>query len=243
MPNPHNSEFKAVGLDFDGTLADSDKAHFEARLLAYEQLAVDLDRPDLARISPAIHAEGHHHGSNPLDINEWVIRQSRITVEGVDLVEEVVKRKKANYLELAKEGLEARPGAIEFATAALRRWSERTAIVTTAHLDEVLPFLARYGLLSSFNRRQLITRESVEKLKPDPEAYEKVRRQLGLKALDRLLAIEDAPHGIAAARAAGATVIALSTPEYQQELLKLEGGNRPHAIAGSFDDISSMLGI
>jgi HAD superfamily hydrolase (TIGR01509 family) len=238
----HYGYYDGIGIDFDGTLVDSDKAHTEARLRAYEQLAVDLDEPRLASVDPTIHAEGHHHGSTSHDINAWIIEQAGVKVEGVDIATEVVARKKENYREIAANGLEARPGAVEFLMASLRRWQDNALIVTTAHLNEVEPFLEVNGLTSSFSRGQLITAEDVTRPKPNPEAYEKALKRTGLNAEpSRLLVVEDTPQGIEAANRAGATVVGLLTPEYRHKLLKQKGAGQPEAFAEGLPELQETL--
>lgn len=237
-----HSHYRAIASDFDGTLVNSDKAHTDARLLAYEQLAEELGEPRLANVDPIIHANGHHHGSNPHDINAWIIEQAGIEVDGVDVANEVVARKKAHYRRLVAEGLEPRPGAVEFILAALRCWQGNTMIATTAERDEVDSFLGKQGLSSSFTSRQIVAAEDVERFKPDPEVYTKVLDRLGLQnRTHQLLVIEDTPHGVEAANRAGAIVIGVLTPEHGDELLAQRGVGKPFAIAGDLAEVNDML--
>jgi sugar-phosphatase len=65
--------------------------------------------------------------------------------------------------------------------------------------------------------RALVTSESVSAGKPDPECYLAGARLLGLPP-ERCLAIEDAPLGLAAARAAGTITVAVTTSHEPAEL-------------------------
>jgi sugar-phosphatase len=56
----------------------------------------------------------------------------------------------------------------------------------------------------------LVTADSVRNGKPDPEGYRLAARQLGVDPADCVV-IEDAPAGVRAGKAAGATVIAVTT--------------------------------
>lgn len=59
---------------------------------------------------------------------------------------------------------------------------------------------------------QPVTSESVDKGKPDPACYVLGRQKLGLDSPSKeILAVEDSPTGIRAARAAGCRVIGLTT--------------------------------
>ena len=51
----------------------------------------------------------------------------------------------------------------------------------------------------------ILSNEDVDRAKPDPAMYAKALEKLGLPA-DRVMAVEDAPHGIAAAKKAGLQV-------------------------------------
>jgi len=86
------------------------------------------------------------------------------------------------------------------------------AIVSGALRNEIAAVLARSGLERFFP--VIVSAEDVRAGKPDPEGYrlavERLRRR-GLPDLStgQCLAVEDAPKGIAAARAAGIHVVAL----------------------------------
>lgn len=63
----------------------------------------------------------------------------------------------------------------------------------------------------------LITANSIERGKPDPEPFLLAAEQLGV-APDRCLALEDAPSGIESAAAAGMPVVAFRTSHLEREL-------------------------
>jgi sugar-phosphatase len=78
--------------------------------------------------------------------------------------------------------------------------------------------------------RVLVTSDGLERGKPDPECFLIAARRLGADP-SRCVVLEDAPAGIRAGRAAGATVIALRTTHSDDEL------RDAHAIA---DDLASL---
>ena len=57
----------------------------------------------------------------------------------------------------------------------------------------------------------LVTNEDVANPKPDPEGYLLAMTKLGITPSETVV-IEDGMHGIVAAKAAGANVVAVSTP-------------------------------
>jgi sugar-phosphatase len=78
--------------------------------------------------------------------------------------------------------------------------------------------------------RVLVSSDWLERGKPDPACFLIAARRLGADPT-RCVVLEDAPAGIRAGRAAGATVIALRTTHSDHELRDV------HAIA---DDLASL---
>ncbi|HEY8341179.1 MAG TPA: HAD-IA family hydrolase, partial [Egibacteraceae bacterium] len=66
-----------------------------------------------------------------------------------------------------------------------------------------------------------VTADEVSAGKPDPEGYLLGARRLGVPA-DACVVIEDAPAGVAAGRAAGATVVAVATTHAADELAEAD---------------------
>jgi putative hydrolase of the HAD superfamily len=61
---------------------------------------------------------------------------------------------------------------------------------------------------------ELVTAEQVPRVKPDPALYERALSVLGVTP-DEALAVEDSPHGVAAARAARLMCVAVPGPMTQ----------------------------
>jgi sugar-phosphatase len=102
------------------------------------------------------------------------------------------------------EGLTVVPGAKEFlASLPQDRW----AIVTSC--SQALAQL-RLGAVGLPVPRNLVVAEDVKNGKPAPDGYQLGARRLGCDPRTCLV-FEDAPAGLAAARAAGARIIALTT--------------------------------
>jgi HAD superfamily hydrolase (TIGR01509 family) len=95
------------------------------------------------------------------------------------------------------------PGAAAF----VRRAHEqaRLAIVTRARRADVETLLAHAGLADAF--AFVVAAEETPRAKPDPEGHLRAVRRLGARFEGRTLALEDAPAGIRAARAAGLPVV------------------------------------
>jgi sugar-phosphatase len=80
----------------------------------------------------------------------------------------------------------------------------------------------------------LVSADRVSAGKPDPQGYRLAAIELGV-APERCVVFEDAPAGIAAARAAGATVIAIASTHPSDELREAD------AIVGSVADALALL--
>jgi len=102
------------------------------------------------------------------------------------------------------DGVTAMPGAADLLAA----WAPRPwAAVTSGARALMAGRLAAAGLPVP---AVLVGADSVRRGKPDPEGYLAAAGALGVPA-SRCLVIEDAPAGVAAGRAAGATVVAVTT--------------------------------
>jgi sugar-phosphatase len=138
----------------------------------------------------------------------------RPTRETIALLVPVAERE-AELLRIDREEVDdagsvvAYPGARELLAGPLP-----VAIVTSGSTALASARLRGAGLAPP---AVLITADSIERGKPDPEPFLLGARALGLEP-ERCLALEDAPSGIASARAAGVPVVALRTTHPDHEL-------------------------
>ncbi|MBE2318244.1 HAD-IA family hydrolase [Solirubrobacter sp. CPCC 204708] len=125
--------------------------------------------------------------------------------------------------EMAEEGaLRAIPGARECIEAA-PRW----AIATSGGRELALGRLRAVGHPIP---EVLISADDITRGKPDPEPYLKAAAAMNAES-DTCLVIEDAPAGIAAARAAGMRVVAVTTSHAPEDLSAAD------AVYGSMDEV------
>jgi phosphoglycolate phosphatase-like HAD superfamily hydrolase len=242
-------DFAGVAFDFDGTLTKQD-LHTQARLIAYERVAEETQDERFITIADAIHAEAHLHTSSPAGINAWILAEAGITDNPDDLDNEhvlrIVEKKLEVYRELIAGGQDQMPGAVDLFKRTSVRKPGKVGIVTTANEWEVNPFLIRYGLGKYVSRDKLVCREDLSdprNVKPDPEAYKIFLGRLSIGDPGDLLAIEDSPFGIEAAKNAGIMVVAVATSRSIESLELLEGQQKPDAIAKSHEALGAMLGV
>lgn len=236
--------FEGFGFDFDGTLAHSRNIHTDTRIAAYEALAVELG-DERYIVSEEIHAVAHNYGTNSHDINAWILHQVGIISDPGEHshpdVLALVERKNLFYKETIAHGHDEIPGATTFVKKLFSRKPGKSGIGTTAHDWEVAPFITRHGLNSYFPRKRIVAAEDVAAPKPDPEVYELLRERIGVKLPEGLLVFEDTPKGIEAAKRAGATVLAIATSHTREELVALEGKQKPDGIVEDYEELSAMV--
>ena len=204
---------RAIIFDFDGILVDS------------EPLIMKLIQEMAAREGWRLSREEYYQDYLALDDRGvldhlWRSHGGSLSAARRD---ELLAWKARAYEKVIHNGLPPMPGAVEFVLRAAEHFT--LAIASGSLRVEVDHLLRKLGLREKF--AVLATADDCQRSKPDPEIY--------LKALSRLqeiprlreprlaagecLAIEDAPHGVVAAQAAGMKCLALTHSRPQAELL------------------------
>lgn len=179
---PSTGPFEAVIFDFDGTIADSHAAMVRAYRIWCEQ-----------------------YGLDPASLEEFTGRPSAVIAE--TLVPEAADEAAARIdeLEIADvSDVVALPGAAE-AFAAIPVHRRAIATSCTAPLLE-----ARLGATGLPRPEVVVTADQVKHGKPAPDPFLLAAERLGVDPA-RCLVCEDAPAGVAAARAAGMAVLGVLT--------------------------------
>lgn len=91
----------------------------------------------------------------------------------------------------------------EFMIRQLKREGYRLAVCSNSVRDSIALMLTGSGISEYFDL--ILSNEDVKNAKPDPEMYVTALDRLGVKP-DEAVIVEDAPHGVAAAVAAGVPV-------------------------------------
>jgi len=181
----------ALLVDMDGTLLDSTPSVLRCWATIAAEFAIPADR----------FAAVPRHGRPAVEILRDLVDPG--------LVPRAARR--LDELELADtDGTVALPGAVALLAAAPHG---TLAVVTSAGRELAAARLGAAGLTAPF----LITIDDVTQGKPDPEPFLLGAELLGVKA-GRCLVLEDAPAGLAAARAAGAASIAVTSTHRPDEL-------------------------
>ncbi len=183
----------ALVFDFDGLVADTETAEYEAVRRVYRDNGVDLALEDWL---PAVGAIAP----------DWVVELESRVGRPLDRPTLVVARR-AHGAELAV-GLTLLPGVQDLVDAAHRAGvpcglaSNSPAVWVEGHVE-------RFGLVDRFD--VVVSADRVARPKPDPEPYLTAVAALGARPVDAV-ALEDSAVGLASAKGAGLYTVAVPGP-------------------------------
>lgn len=184
-------EVDALLFDMDGTLVDSTAAVLRSWLTVAAEFAIPADR----------FAVVPRHGRPATEIMADLLPRSQVAA-AVARMGELERADTADVTLLPGAGalLDAAPAG---------RW----AVVTSADRALAAVRLGAVGIEAP----RLVTIDDVSRGKPDPEPFLLAAKLLGVPA-ESCLVFEDAPAGLAAARAAGASTVAVTTTHAADQL-------------------------
>lgn len=195
---------RAIIFDFDGVLIDSEPIHLK------------LSQQIAAQEGWTLSETEYYRELLPLDDRAMVARLGQLhgrTLAPARL-DELVTWKARAFAEIIKDGLPPLPGAVKFVQQAAARFP--LAIASGSQRAEIEHLLRKAKLREKF--AVLVTTSEAGRSKPHPDVYLQALQDLGrlpqfagrpLSATE-CLAIEDAPGGVEAARAANLRCLALT---------------------------------
>ena len=197
---------RALILDYDGVIVDSEGIHLAATNTALRDHGVAID----AR-SWALECLGHPSPS--------IVRRMLPDVSP-DEVDRLVAAGRRAYAEiLEREPLESRPGIAHL----VREAHGRGVLVAVASSGPTRPIEQSLDALGLGQYMQSVTGvEAVARPKPAPDAYLQALSSLGVSA-SAAVALEDSPPGIRSAMGAG--VLCLAFPNAFTRLLDLSAAD------------------
>lgn len=198
---------EAVLWDVDGTLAETERdGHRIAFNRAFEAEGVPW-RWDEQRYGELLRVAGGRE--RMLFDMQSQMQAPALQAEREALAARLHPIKNRLYAEIvARRELPLRPGVAELFDDCAAAGVQMAVVTTTSrgNVDALLG--AHLGPLWQSRFAAVVCAEDAPRKKPDPEAYEVALQRLGLQARrERVVAIEDSPAGVAAARAAGIAVV------------------------------------
>ncbi|MDO8600904.1 MAG: HAD family phosphatase [bacterium] len=178
---------KAVILDFDGTVVDSESVNVAAAIQTFQELGYPLSDAQKERVL----------GKSSKDFIPVFLQELGLLPE---LFENLYQKNWKNYLALWDTDM-VKP--MPFACEVIKALHDRgvvLSIATSNHHVSVEKFISRFGFHDTF--RYILTGEDVVERKPHPEIYIAMQEKLALPAGD-IIAVEDTGHGLASAKDAG----------------------------------------
>jgi beta-phosphoglucomutase len=190
----------AVIFDMDGVLVDSYRAHFESWRRLYGEIGIDYAEAafaaDFGRTSRDILMR-----SVPGDLSDERIR-------------ELDNRKEAHYREIIRSDFPVMDGA-EDLIEALSAAGMRLAVGSSGPPENVELAI---GMLRGGERfSATVTGLDVTNGKPDPQVFQLAAERLNIAA-NHCAVVEDAVHGVEAAKRAGMVAVALTGTCHRDEL-------------------------
>ena len=195
-----SEKLKAVLFDMDGVIIDSEPlwSKAEQELLARRNI----------RYSPQLKAVMMGRDSSEAVgflIHHYDLKES---------VSDVVEERNQLIAGLFREFLRPMPHALQLVRS-VNAAEIKTGLASSSPKELVDLALSRLNITGLFNF--ILSGDQVARGKPAPDIYLTAARELGVSC-ENCLVIEDAPHGVAAAKAAGMCCLAVSTSVSEPEL-------------------------
>ena len=190
---PLSGRYRAVIFDMDGLLLDTEVLWDRAESELFRRHGDAWTFEDkLAVMGTSFDATARYYAER---LGEPLERGAALVDEMRELMKVALGRQ-----------VDARPGAMELVERLRQIGTARIALASNSSRDIVDIALAAANLTDAFET--IVTSDDVDHAKPAPDIYLLACERLGVAPSDAL-ALEDTPTGIAAAKAAGLTCVAV----------------------------------
>ena len=189
---PFSGRYRAVIFDMDGLLLDTETLWHSAEVELFARHGGEFSWED----KMAVIGTSYDFTADYFADRLGVPRQ-----RGPELVSEMISL----MHDLVRRSVDARPGAIELVDG-LRELGVPLGLASNSPRFLVDDALATAGLSDAFDA--IVTSDDVDRAKPAPDIYLLACERLAVAPADAL-ALEDSASGVAAAKAAGLTCIAV----------------------------------
>lgn len=201
--------FDAIIFDFDGVILDSEPLHYEACCHVLAPLGVTLTYKEYVE---------KYLGLSDKDMFPKLMQSKNYSFSAEEM-NGLIHKKVTTYMNMISSR-DQLPLVADFEQFLFQIVSQvkQVAICSGSTKSEITAVLSRVreGKLQSYFNT-IVTSEDVKLGKPSPEGYLLTAQRLNISP-NRCLAIEDAPHGVKAAKEAGMCVIGLLTTYEKHQL-------------------------
>ena len=206
----------AIMFDLDGTLVQSEKLKAQSYAIAAQRI-LGLPEPDHRAIEAyreivrSARDVASRHVMERLDL-EPVLLHLIAEYGGSEPWEVLTAMRQEIYDDIVADPRVIRDNQWPHTVGLLRVAREtycRTGLATMSYREEALHVLRALDLEQNLD--VVLTREDVERPKPDPEIYQLAAEKLEVPPQECLV-LEDSPNGVRAGVAAGMNVVAVATP-------------------------------
>jgi beta-phosphoglucomutase len=208
---------KAVIFDMDGVITDTMPYHYRAWKKVFASVGVNVTRQDVYQ----------REGQRGLTSIKGMCQDKGISIT-TKTAKDLLRKKEKMFKKIFKQRFIL--GSRSFISV-LARKGFMLALVTGTSLSEMLQMLPQ-TIKDRFS--VIITGCDVRQGKPHPEPFLKALKKLNISA-EQAVVIENAPLGIASAKKAGLTCLALETS------LSKEFLSQADRVFDSFNDLASQL--
>jgi beta-phosphoglucomutase len=213
--------YKAVLFDLDGVITDTMGLHYDAYRQAFDKYGIGVTPLEIYKTE----------GMPSLEVGRTIVKD-----KGTRLTDEQVKKliddKRDIYRSLAAREAKTFPGVPE-TLKMLRENGIKVALITGSNLKTATEVVRKVGLDGAFD--VVVTGDGTPRGKPYPDPYRKGMEELGVSP-ENCVVVENAPLGIASAKAAGAGYVIGVTTTLTEEYLKGADDIMP-----SFADLEECL--
>jgi HAD superfamily hydrolase (TIGR01509 family) len=205
---PILSMLKAAFFDLDGLLADTERYQWEGWNEVLKIQGIEIGKGEYIQ---------KYAGKNGILIAEGIVKD-----KGLDDNPEELLSKKENVLMKWFRGREIR--LMHYAREGMELFIKkgiRVAVISSSPRDELELKMKRLGIDSI--PEFMVSRDDVEKGKPNPDIYLRGLEKFGLKAVE-CIAFEDTQSGVESASSAGISCIAVPSEfSREQDFSRAEG--------------------
>ena len=198
-------------FDVDGVIADTEAVNARASIQMFDDLF------GLKGVKREDFEAGLGRGAEAYVLAAAKVHDFEMTPEQIA---QATKARQEYFLKmLADEPLPPFPGVLALVQAGMAREDFRVGIATSSTKEKSESVLKSAGI--PYDQMAYINGSDVTRKKPDPQLFLLCAERMGISS-ERCVVIEDAPDGVAAARAAGSKCIAVTNSTTAEKLAQAD---------------------